>query len=111
MEQTSKSQGDLARTIDSPANQLRILKTRFTELVEATNSGDRIKILGYTNKVPELMAISSYVITKPGGLTVTECLASKLPIVIINPIPGQEEENATFLVENDVAIWIKKVIT
>ena len=56
------------------------------------SSHKRIKILEYTDKVPELMYISSMVITKPGGLTVTEALASHLPLVIINPIPGQEEE-------------------
>lgn len=90
------------------AGKNKRMKNRFLELVETTQSSDRVKILEYTNKVPELMSISSIVITKPGGLTVTECLASNLPIVIINPIPGQEEENAEFLVENDVAIWIKK---
>lgn len=90
------------------AGKNKRMKSRFNELVETTASSDRVKILEYTNKVPELMSISSLVITKPGGLTVTECLASNLPIVIINPIPGQEEENAQFLVENDVAIWIKK---
>ena len=84
------------------------MKNRFLELIKTTNSGDRVKLLEFTNKVPELMSISSFVITKPGGLTITECLASRLPIIIINPIPGQEEENAQFLVENDVAIWIKK---
>lgn len=90
------------------AGKNKRMKAKFEELVEITESSDRVKILEYTNKVPELMSISSYVITKPGGLTVTECLASNLPIVIINPIPGQEEENAQFLVENEVAIWIKK---
>ena len=54
------------------------------------------------------MNISDLVVTKPGGLTTTESLASQLPMVIINPIPGQEEENAEFLVENGIAIWIKK---
>ena len=54
------------------------------------------------------MSISDLVVTKPGGLTTTESLASGLPIVVINPIPGQEEENATYLEENKVAIWIKK---
>lgn len=90
------------------AGKNKRMKMKFKELVEQTNSSNRVKILEFTNKVPELMAISSYVITKPGGLTVTECLASNLPIVIINPIPGQEEENAQFLVENDVGVWIKK---
>lgn len=84
------------------------MNAKFNELVEATNSQDRIKVLEYTNKVPELMNIVLGVITKPGGLTVTECLVSGLPIVIINPIPGQEEENAEFLVNNNVAIWLKK---
>ena len=84
------------------------MNKKFKELVEKTKSSDRVKVLDYTNKVPELMNISMGVITKPGGLTVTESLVSGLPIVVINPIPGQEEENAEFLVNNNIAIWIKK---
>jgi len=84
------------------------MKNRFEELIQITNSSDRVNLLEFTDKVPELMSISSLVITKPGGLTTTECLASNLPIIIINPIPGQEEENAQFLVESEVAVWIKK---
>ncbi len=84
------------------------MNAKFKELVENTNSSDRIKILEYTNKVPELMHIADVVITKAGGLTITESLVSNLPIIIMNPIPGQEEENAEFLVNNKVAYWIKK---
>lgn len=84
------------------------MNKKFQELIEITNSADRVKLLEYTNKVPELMHISSAVITKAGGLTITECLASNLPIIIINPIPGQEEENAEFLEKNGVAVWLKK---
>ena len=58
--------------------------------------------------VPELMSISNLVVTKPGGLTTSESLASGLPIVVINPRPGQEEENATYLVKHNAAIWLKK---
>lgn len=83
------------------------MNKKFNELVQFTKSENRVKILEYTNKVPELMHISIGIITKPGGLTITEALVSKLPIVIINPIPGQEEENAEFLVNNNVAVWIK----
>ena len=54
------------------------------------------------------MAISDLVVTKPGGLTTSESLASNLPMIIINPIPGQEEENAEFLEENGIGIWIRK---
>ena len=84
------------------------MKKRFIELVDKTSSSNRVKIIEFTNKVPELMSISIGVITKPGGLTVTESLVSHLPILVINPIPGQEEENAEFLVNNKVAFWIKK---
>lgn len=84
------------------------MKKRFDNLVLKTNSIDTVKILKYTNKVPELMSVSDLVITKPGGLTTTESLASGLPIIVINPIPGQEEENADFIEKNKVGIWIKK---
>lgn len=84
------------------------MNKKFNELVKSTNSENRVKIIEYTNKIPELMNISLGVITKAGGLTLTESLVSNLPIAIINPIPGQEEENAEYLVNNGAAIWIKK---
>ena len=90
------------------AGRNKNMKEKFAELVEDTSREDTIKILEYTNKVPELMSVSDLVVTKPGGLTTTESLASGLPIIVINPIPGQEEENAQFLENNGLAIWIKK---
>lgn len=84
------------------------MRKNFEEIVQAYHKEDSIKIIEYTNKVPELMSISDLVVTKPGGLTTTESLASGLPIIVINPIPGQEEENAEFLEKNHLAIWIKK---
>lgn len=84
------------------------MKESFEHLVDNLEKQDCVKILEYTDKVPELMSISDLVVTKPGGLTTTESLASGLPIVVINPIPGQEEENATYLEKNKVAIWIRK---
>ena len=83
------------------------MNTSFHELVDKLDVNDRVKILEYTNQVPELMSISSLVVTKPGGLTTSESLASGLPILIINPIPGQEEENANFLESHNVAVWLK----
>ena len=84
------------------------MKSAFQELSNELHAESKIKILEYTNQVPELMSISDLVITKPGGLTITESLASKLPIIIINPLPGQEEENAEFLENAGAAVWIKK---
>lgn len=59
---------------------------------------------GFTDKVEQLMACADLVITKPGGLTSSECLAMGLPMIIHAPIPGQEEHNADFLLEQGVAL-------
>ena len=81
------------------------MQAKFEELV---GENSNVQVYGYTNEVPELMSISDLVVTKPGGLTITEALASGLPIVVINPIPGQEVENAEFLEKKGVAVWIRK---
>jgi len=83
------------------------MKAEFDKLVELESAQEIVKVLPYTTQVPELMSISDLVVTKPGGLTTTESLASGLPMVLINPIPGQEEENAEFLENSGVAIWLK----
>ncbi len=84
------------------------MHNNFINIVEEYKKSESVRVLEYTNKVPELMSISDLVVTKPGGLTTSESLASELPMIIINPIPGQEEENAEFLEEKGIAIWIKK---
>lgn len=84
------------------------MKAKFDEIVKKNKANKRVKVLSFTNQVPELMNISDLVVTKPGGMTTTESLASGLPMIIINPIPGQEEENAEFLEDKNVGIWIKK---
>ena len=50
------------------------------------------------------MACSDLVITKPGGLTTSECLAMGLPMIVNSPIPGQEERNADYLLEQGAAL-------
>lgn len=84
------------------------MRLAFEKIVLKYQRNDSILVFEYTSQVPEFMSISDLVVTKPGGLTTTESLASHLPMVIINPIPGQEEKNAKFLVKNGIALWIKK---
>ena len=86
----------------------RKMKEAFENIVIENHKEANVQIFEYTNKVPEFMSISNLVVTKPGGLTTSESLASGLPIVVINPIPGQEEENAEYLVNHNTAIWLKK---
>src|SRR5207247_2202736 len=57
-------------------------------------AGDRAEVHGFVTNVHEFMSRSDLIITKSGGLTVSECLARRLPMVIFSPIPGQEECNA-----------------
>lgn len=66
------------------------------------------KIIFYTNEVEKYMRISDLIITKPGGLTVSEALACGLPMALFSAIPGQEEENANFLVSNNMAVKLEK---
>ncbi len=62
------------------------------------------RILGFTREMHEWMALACLAVTKPGGLTTSEALARGLPLVVANPIPGQETRNATMLFEEGAAI-------
>ena len=77
-------------------------KESFEKL--ALESDKKVVILGFTDKVPELMSIADFVVSKPGGLTTTEILVSQVPFLIFNPVPGQEEENSNFLTNNGAAV-------
>jgi len=59
---------------------------------------------GFMLEVERLMACADLAITKPGGLTTSECLAMRLPMIVNSPIPGQEDRNADFLLEQGVAL-------
>lgn len=83
------------------------MKERFESLISSENKSN-IKLFEYTNQVPEIMSVASLVVTKPGGLTSSESLASGLPMVIINPLPGQEDGNAEYIVSSGAGVWIKK---
>ncbi len=70
----------------------------------AAANANRIFPLGFTTTIERIMACADLAVTKPGGLTVSECLAVGLPMVLISPIPGQEERNADYLMEQGVAV-------
>ena len=63
-----------------------------------------VKLIYFTEEIVKYMKCADMIITKPGGLTVTEALACNIPLVIFDAIPGQEEENADFLIKNNMAI-------
>ena len=61
---------------------------------------------GYTTSIDLLMDASDCLISKPGGLTTSEALAKLLPMIIVNPIPGQEERNVEFLLNSGVVMTV-----
>ncbi len=63
-------------------------------------------VYGFAKNVDVLMDASDCIITKPGGLTVSESLAKGLPMILMNPIPGQEDRNLEFLLNNGLAQYI-----
>jgi processive 1,2-diacylglycerol beta-glucosyltransferase len=66
----------------------------------------KVHLVGFTREMHDYMACADLVVTKPGGLTTSEILARGLPMVIANPIPGQEEHNSDFLLERGAAIKV-----
>jgi processive 1,2-diacylglycerol beta-glucosyltransferase len=65
--------------------------------------------LSFTDRVRDLMAASHALVTKPGGMSCTESLASGLPQVLFNPIPGQEEDNAAAMVRYGAGVMVDRV--
>ena len=59
---------------------------------------------GYTNEVSTLMDAADCIITKPGGLSTSEAMAKSLPIIMLDPIPGQEDRNKEFMLNNGIAM-------
>ncbi len=64
----------------------------------------KILIFGFSEAIDEFMEIATLIMTKPGGITTQEALAKALPMIIVNPLPGQEAMNARFLMDKRLAV-------
>jgi processive 1,2-diacylglycerol beta-glucosyltransferase len=64
----------------------------------------RILLFGFYEKIHELMSLASLLITKPGGITVTEAISLCKPMLLFRPVPGQEHENAKYIAEKGAAL-------
>ena len=79
------------------------VKRKAQDLCEEYDA-DNVRVFGFVTNVPELMSISEAVITKPGGITITECLTLKKPMILINKTAGHEKGNFKYLVHNGYAL-------
>jgi processive 1,2-diacylglycerol beta-glucosyltransferase len=78
------------------------LYSKLTDILPESRKSTRI--IGFTNEVNKFMQASDLLITKPGGLTITEALIAGLPLALFSAIPGQEEKNAEFLLRHKLAV-------
>ena len=82
------------------------LQNKVNELVMKENTPN-ITVLGFTNDVSNLLNIATLVITKPGGLSVTEALEMKTPMILIPGNGGQENYNANFVTKNKFGLRVR----
>ncbi len=86
-------------------------KKQYKNLIETLdeyNGKSSIYPYGFVTNVEVMMSASDCIITKPGGLTVSEALAKNLPMILVNPIPGHEERNVEFLLNNGISLYVTK---
>ncbi len=100
----------------SEDNILRILYNTSEEVMDrlsatfsrTTMSRKPTKLFYFVDNVDDYMHASDLIVTKPGGLTTSESIACALPMAVFKAYPGQEEQNAALLVENDIGVIIEK---
>jgi processive 1,2-diacylglycerol beta-glucosyltransferase len=117
--------GNAARMVESlieakiPAQIIAVcgkgaaLKTAIEKIAarQSKNALPVIKAVGFTGDMDEFMAAADLMVGKPGGLTTSESLIKGLGWVVVNPIPGQEEKNAIYLLEQGVGVWCDNLHT
>lgn len=80
----------------------------LTRTLETYDGACTVLPYGFVNNVEVMMSAADCIITKPGGLTVSEALAKNLPMILVDPIPGHEERNVEFLMNNGMAMLVTK---
>lgn len=80
------------------------LRKQLSENADRLARYNKVTVMGYTDYIHEIMAVSDLVITKPGGLTTSEAITMGLPMLLHKPLPGQEQDNANYLVQSGLAV-------
>ncbi|MBO1581121.1 diglucosyl diacylglycerol synthase [Bacillus sp. XF8] len=82
------------------------LKQELLELEE--QNPEALKVFGYVENIDELFRITSCMITKPGGITLSEAAALQVPVILYKPVPGQENENAMYFEKKGASLVIRE---
>lgn len=78
------------------------------EKISAMTTRHDFQVHGFVDNVDVMMDASDCIVTKPGGITSSEALAKELPMIMVNPIPGQEDRNVEFMLNNQLALYSTK---
>lgn len=95
-------------TVVAVAGRNAMLEATLRRIAAAATGMTEVRVLGYTNAMHALMASADLMVGKPGGLTTTEARAMSLPMLLLRPIPGQEERNARMLVGRGAAVQLAR---
>ena len=100
---------DLVRLLNRSIVEMQVIiacgtNKKLYNWLKARHHRKKTVVLSYATNIDELMEASDIILTKPGGITTAEALAKGLPMLIVNPLPGQEAMNTKFLLKEGVAV-------
>jgi len=104
---------DTVRTLDKMEEDFQLITVcgnnkRLKSRIDKMTKHKTVINFGYSNQVALLMDAADCIITKPGGLSTSEALAKELPIIMLDPIPGQEDRNKEFMLNNGIALAVSE---
>ncbi len=110
----SMGYGNMAKSIkqiDEIQNDFQILcvcgnNKKARHDIERLETKHKIWTYGFVDNINVMMDAADFMISKPGGITLSESLVKAVPVILMNPIPGHEDRNREFLVNNGLAMAV-----
>lgn len=105
---------NIVKSIDNYMEGIQIIavagrNNRLEAKLKDLSTKNKLVVYGFVNNMHELMELSDCIISKPGGVSVSEILSRERPLVIFSPLPGQEHENVEFLLNSGAAVYTSDV--
>ena len=86
------------------AGENKKLLARLAGMPQARGEHPRLRVIGFTDRIHELVHVAELVVTKPGGMSISEAVTKGSAILLLDPVPGQEAFNARMLCANGAAV-------
>lgn len=107
---------DMLKKLDNLDEDFQLLvvcgsNEKLKKKIDKMKLKKKLVCYGFVDNVDVLMDACNCIITKPGGLSTSEALAKHLPILMLDPIPGQEDRNKEFMLNNGIAMYISETFS